>query len=220
MSIFGRIGSIFKSNVNSALDSMEDPSKMIDQTLRDLNKDLQDVTTQTAKIMAEKRTLEGEVHEMEASIEKLIDYAQKAVDAGNDEDAKRFLSQKNKIVTQLNSKKSLLETVSKDVDRLRTVQSDLRIKVQELESRKDGIKLKATHAKAQEKINKLTSNVAGTDISKFDDYERKIDKQLHTAQAMQELSNDPDNVSSLMNKYDSNGSVDDELAMLKAKKGN
>ncbi len=220
MSIFGRIGSIFKSNVNSALDSMEDPSKMIDQTLRDLNKDLQDVTTQTAKIMAEKRTLEGEVHEMEASIEKLIDYAQKAVDAGNDEDAKRFLSQKNKIVTQLNSKKSLLETVSKDVDRLRTVQSDLRIKVQELESRKDGIKLKATHAKAQEKINKLTSNVAGTDISKFDDYERKIDRQLHTAQAMQELSNDPDNVSSLMNKYDSNGSVDDELAMLKAKKGN
>ena len=149
MSIFGRIGSIFKSNVNSALDSMEDPSKMIDQTLRDLNKDLQDVTTQTAKIMAEKRTLEGEVHEMEASIEKLIDYAQKAVDAGNDEDAKRFLSQKNKIVTQLNSKKSLLETVSKDVDRLRTVQSDLRIKVQELESRKDGIKLKATHAKAK-----------------------------------------------------------------------
>lgn len=220
MSIFGRIGSIFKSNVNSALDSMEDPSKMIDQTLRDLNKDLQDVTTQTAKIMAEKRTLEGEVHEMEASIEKLIDYAQKAVDAGNDEDAKRFLSQKNKIVTQLNSKKSLLETVSKDVDRLRTVQSDLRIKVQELESRKDGIKLKTTHAKAQEKINKLTSNIAGTDISKFDDYERKIDKQLHTAQAMHELSNDPDNVSSLMNKYDSNGSVDDELAMLKAKKGN
>ena len=173
MSIFGRIGSIFKSNVNSALDSMEDPSKMIDQTLRDLNKDLQDVTTQTAKIMAEKRTLEGEVHEMEASIEKLIDYAQKAVDAGNDEDAKRFLSQKNKIVTQLNSKKSLLETVSKDVDRLRTVQSDLRIKVQELESRKDGIKLKATHAKAQEKINKLTSNIAGTDISKFDDYEER-----------------------------------------------
>ncbi|PVD16034.1 hypothetical protein V512_003665 [Mesotoga sp. Brook.08.105.5.1] len=35
MGILGRFSDIIKSNVNALLDKMEDPSKMIDQYLRD-----------------------------------------------------------------------------------------------------------------------------------------------------------------------------------------
>lgn len=216
MSILKRVSSIFKSNVNSVLDSVEDPSKMVDQTMRDLKKDLEKVTQETASVMAEKRSLEASVHEMEVTVEKLVSYAKKAVDSGNEEDARRFLTQKNSVLEKLNSKKSLLAQVSANEEKLRGMQQNLSSKVAELESKQSVIKLKAEHAKAQERINKMTSSFDGTSLSKFDDYEAKIDKKLNASQAEYELKQDPNDISSLVSKYEgSDISIDDELESLR-----
>ena len=43
MGILSRFGDIVQANVNAVLDKMEDPSKMIDQYLRELNENLAEV---------------------------------------------------------------------------------------------------------------------------------------------------------------------------------
>ncbi|HAY98220.1 MAG TPA: phage shock protein A, partial [Mesotoga sp.] len=43
MEILDRFNDIIKSNVNALLDKMENPSKMIDQYLRELTEDLAEV---------------------------------------------------------------------------------------------------------------------------------------------------------------------------------
>ena len=53
MGILSRFGDIVQANVNAALDKMEDPSKMIDQYLRELNENLAEVKKETAGVMAE-----------------------------------------------------------------------------------------------------------------------------------------------------------------------
>lgn len=217
MSIFKRMKNIVSSNVNAALDSMEDPSKMIDQTLRDLHKDLENVRKQTADMMAQERMLGSEVENMEGTVKKLTAYAEKAVKAGNDDDARKFLKQKNDVLSQLASKKQLHTQMVSDVKKLRDMQQSLSNKISEMDRKKSSIKLKDEHAKAQEKMNKITSSVDSSSLSKFDEYEKKIDAKLYSAQAMEELNKDPNDVSNLMMQYDSGLSdVDDELAALKA----
>ncbi len=217
MSIFKRMKNIVSSNVNAALDSMEDPSKMIDQTLRDLHKDLENVRKQTAEMMAQERMLGSEVENMEDTVKKLTAYAEKAIKAGNDDDARRFLKQKNDVLSQIASKKQLHTQMVSDVKKLRDMQQSLANKVSEMDRKKSAIKLKNEHAKAQERMNKITSSVDSSSLSKFDEYEKKIDAKLYSAQAMEELNKDPNDVSDLMIQYDSGLSdVDDELAALKA----
>lgn len=217
MSIFKRMKNIVSSNVNAALDSMEDPSKMIDQTLRDLHKDLENVRKQTAEMMAQERMLGSEVENMEGTAKKLTAYAEKAVKAGNDDDARKFLKQKNDVLSQLASKKQLHTQMVSDVKKLRDMQQSLSNKISEMDRKKSAIKLKDEHAKAQERMNKITSSVDSSSLSKFDEYEKKIDAKLYSAQAMEELNKDPNDVSDLMVQYDSGLSdVDDELAALKA----
>ena len=217
MSIFKRMKNIVSSNVNAALDSMEDPPKMIDQTLRDLHKDLENVRKQTAEMMAQERMLGSEVENMEDTVKKLTAYAEKAIKAGNDDDARRFLKQKNDVLSQVASKKQLHTQMVSDVKKLRDMQQSLANKISEMDRKKSAIKLKNEHAKAQERMNKITSSVDSSSLSKFDEYEKKIDAKLYSAQAMEELNKDPNDVSDLMIQYDSGLSdVDDELAALKA----
>ena len=51
MGILQRFKDIMASNINALLDKAEDPEKMIDQTLRNLTKDLAEVKKETAAVM-------------------------------------------------------------------------------------------------------------------------------------------------------------------------
>ena len=51
--ILKRFGDIMASNINALLDKAEDPAKMIDQYLRNLESDLGKVKAETAAVMAE-----------------------------------------------------------------------------------------------------------------------------------------------------------------------
>ena len=77
---------------------------MIDQYLRDLESDLGKVKAETAAIMAEETKSKRDLDECDAEIAKMQDYAQKAVAAGNDDDARKFLEKK----AQLNTKREAL----------------------------------------------------------------------------------------------------------------
>ena len=54
-SILKRFKDIMAANINQLLDKAEDPEKMIDQYLRDMEEDLGRVKAETAAVMAEAR---------------------------------------------------------------------------------------------------------------------------------------------------------------------
>ena len=55
MSIFQRLFSVGKSEVNAAIDKMEDPIKMTEQGIRDLKKDLNAAMTSLAEVKGQGR---------------------------------------------------------------------------------------------------------------------------------------------------------------------
>lgn len=221
MGVLTRFKDIMAANINALLDKAEDPEKMIDQCLRNLNSDLGKVKSETASIMAEEQRAKRELDECIGEISKLQSYAVKALEAGNEEDAKKFLTKKASLSKQQEGLQQAYDMAAKNAADMKAMHDKLVADIGELESRKDMIKGKIAVAKTQERINSITSSVssANNSISAFDRMEEKANKALDKAAAMAELNAGPkDEVDELTKKYDSAASaaVDDELAALKA----
>ena len=63
MAILKRFGDIMRANINALLDKAEDPAKMVDQMLLDLNEDLAAVKKETASVMAAATNAQQHVNE-------------------------------------------------------------------------------------------------------------------------------------------------------------
>ena len=224
MSILKRFRDIMASNINAALDKLEDPAKMIDQLLRDLNDDLGQVKAETAGIMAEEARAKRAYDEAASEVNKLQAYAEKAVLAGNDADAKLFLSKKAQMAENAASLQKVYESASANALKMRQMHDKLVDQIGDLNARRDAVKAKVAIAQAQSKINKMTESVndSAASISAFERMEDKADRMLDEANAMAELNANSaaDTLADAMDRYDEAApAVEDELAALKAKLG-
>ncbi len=223
MGILTRFKDIMASNINALLDKAEDPEKMIDQCLRNLNSDLGKVKAETASIMAEEQRSKRELDECTSEINKMQNFAVKALEAGNEDDARKFLEKKSSLANKQAGLQEAYNIASANASQMREMHDKLVNDINELESRKDMIKGKMSVAKTQERINKIGSSVssANNSISAFDRMEAKANKMLDSANAMAELNRGAkDDIADLTAKYASPSSeVEDELAALKASLG-
>lgn len=226
MGILTRFKDIMSANINALLDKAEDPEKMIDQYLRNLEKDLGEVKAETASVMAEEARTKRELAECKEQIAKMQSYAEKALLAGNEADARTFLEKKQTLVNNQASLEQLAATAEANATKMRQMHDKLVKDAAELEAKRDTIKAKVKAAKAQEKINKVASKGMGasSSMAAFEKMEAKADRMLDEANAMSELNKleEDNNIDNLTAKYDvnpSNQAVDDELAALKAQMG-
>lgn len=225
MGILQRFGDIMSANINALLDKCEDPAKMVDQCLRDLEKDLGKVKAETASVMAEETRAKRELDEVNAEMKKYEEYAKKAILAGNEDDAKKFLEKKNSLASTQASLQQTYDIASANAAKMRQMHDKISKDIVDLNARKDAIKAKVAVAKTQEKMNKMTSKIgsATNSMNAFDRMEEKANKMLDAANAMAELNAQPkDEIDDLAAKYDTtsvDSTVDDELAALKAQMG-
>ncbi len=225
MGILSRFRDIMAANINALLDKAEDPAKMIDQYLRDLESDLGKVKAETAAVMADETKTKRNLDELLEDSAKLQAYAEKAVAQGNDNDAKQFLIQKKRVDERAADAKKLYDLASSNATKMRSMHDKLVNDIATLNAKRDTIKAKVAAAKTQEKLNQIGSSISGLNdkMSEFDKMEAKADAMLDQANAMAELNNSGLNqeIDELMAKYDglADATIDDELASIKAKLG-
>lgn len=226
--ILSRFKDIMSSNINALLDKVEDPMKIIDQYLRNLESDLGKVKAETAAVMAEETKSKRELDECIDSINKMQTYAEKALLSGNEADARTFLSKKGELNNKLISLQQTYDIAKENSTKMREMHDKLIKDISQLNTRRDELKAKMAVANTQEKLNKIGSSVNGAigNMSKFDEMEAKINKKLDTANAMAELNNSQkeENIEDLIAKYDNetkntSSEIDDELSELKSKLG-
>lgn len=227
MGVIQRFKDIMSANVNAVLDKAEDPAKMVDQYLRNLQEDFGKVKSETAAVMAEEKRAKRELDECDGEIRKMQTYAEKALLAGNEEDARAFLTKKASLEEKKNTLSMSYNTAKENADKMKQMHDKLASDIRSLEDRKANIKAKMAMAKAKEKTAKLGSSMDGVGdaMSAFDRMEAKANQMLDKAEAMDELNTqgDSNDVDDLMSKYDTPSStssaVEDDLAALKAKLG-
>ncbi|MCL2678342.1 MAG: PspA/IM30 family protein [Clostridiales bacterium] len=225
MGILSRFTDIISSNINALLDKAEDPAKMIDQYLRKMSADLAEVKKETANVMAEESRTKRLVDENAKEVAKYADLAKKALVAGNDGDARVFLTKKQDLETAGAGLQTAYAVAHENAVKMRQMHDKLVKDINALNTRREMIKAKVAVAKTQERINKMgaaTDKLQGN-MGAFNRMEEKADKMLDAANAMMELNSEAvDEAQALEEKYksaDTNASVEEELAALKAQLG-
>jgi len=225
MGIIARFKDIMASNINALLDKWEDPEKMIDQYLRNLEKDLSTIKSETAAVMAEEKASKRRLDECEAEIQKMTDFAMKAVSSGDDAAARQFLSKKADLEAQREVYEQQYTLACENSMKMREMHDKVQNDITTLKSKREMLKAKVKVAETQKKLNDMTSaSSALSNMSKFDAMEEKINRKLDEADAMAQLNNQKqtDTIEALKSKYEDgakSAAVDAELEALKASMG-
>lgn len=226
MGIITRFKDIMTANMNALLDKAEDPEKMIDQYLRNLESDFAKVKAETASIMAEEKSSKRKLAECDEEIAKMGEYAKKAVAAGNDNDARQFLTKKNELTQKREVLAKDYELAQANSEKMRQMHDKLESDISAMKSKRDMLKAKVKVAQTQKKINEMGAGLesAGNNAAAFARMEDKVNKMLDEADAISELNKSAsgNDIDSLASKYDTvaaGSDVDDDLAALKAEMG-
>ena len=224
MGILDRFSTIVKSNINALLDKAEDPGKMIDQYLLEITESLADVKKETAGVMAEESRTRAKVEANQAEVDKYAALAKKALQAGNEADAKVFIAKKQQLETSGQGLLEAYEAARENAQKMRQMHDKLVENIEELKRRREAIKAKVAVARTQGKLNEIgaASDKAEDAMSAFQRMEEKADRMLQRETAMAELNAAPkDEAAALEEKYSGAGAtaVDDELAKMKAELG-
>lgn len=227
--ILKRFKDIMAANINSLLDKAEDPEKMIDQYMRDLDSDLGKVKAETAAVMAEETRSRRNLNENAEEIAKLEGYAKKALADGAEADARTFIIKKQDLERIRGDLEKSLELATEQSQQMQQMHDKLINDISSLETRRAEIVAKMNLAKAQQRINEVGSSAAGVkgSMSAFERMEDKAERLLDEAEALAELNKTSDedlDFASLEAKYEGamdedNASIDDELAKLKGELG-
>lgn len=221
--ILSRFGDIISSNINALLDKAEDPAKMIDQYLRKASEDLADVKENTASVMAEEKRCKRMLDECADEVAKYADLAKKALTAGNDDDARAFITKKQKLESEFAVLKKNHELAYANAEKMRQMHDKLVNDINDLKQRRSNIKATIAVAETQKQVNKAQEAYSGASgsIAGFERMEEKAQRMLDESMAVAELNQKPvDTAEELAKKYEnSTESVDDELARLKSELG-
>lgn len=219
MGIFKRIKDVVMANINDAIDKAEDPEKMLEQFLRDMEEDILDAEKAVAQQIASEKLLEKEVKNLETLIEKRNAQAEKALDVNNEELARKALQDKKEQSVNLAAIKPSYDTAKASADNLRAKLAEMKREYEKMKNQKTVLQARAQAAKAQKNINQAMSGIGVENGAKgFDRMSKKVLEMEAHAQASEELRGGNKSLDDEFDAIDKADSVEDELAALKAKR--
>jgi phage shock protein A len=217
MSILDRFSDVVKSNINALIDRAEDPEKMANQIILDLEKIQKEVTEGVALSIAEEKRLKTLVEQNRNDAERWENRAVEALKKGEEAMAREALLQKQKAEGDYETYRLQHEKQVAAVSTLKDNLRQMNEKIEEARRRRDNLVARSTSTKAQSSAAKATSTASTLDaMGKLDKMERKVEQQAAMAEAYSEL-NVEQNMESQFKKMEQEKSLDDELAALKEK---
>ena len=215
MGVFSRFTDIINSNINSLLDKAEDPAKMVRLIIQEMEDTLVEVRSSSAKTLADKKELSRQAQRFEKDAEQWQEKAELALSKGRDDLARAALLEKKKCTESAESLVDELSHVDEHITKLQGEISQLQEKLADAKARQKAIIMREKTASSRLKVKKnIDSERVNDALSRFDNYERKIDDIEAQVEAYDMGSKSlADEIADLEN--DEN--IDDELAQLKAK---
>lgn len=217
---FKRMNTVVSSELNAMLDKAEDPVKMLDQFMREMESDIREVETAVARQIANEKMLKRKYDDAKALADRRQSQAEQAIESGNDDLAKRALKDKKDQTETADQLFESWERTKKDSDTLRDKLDEMKKEYQQMKLKKDSLKARADSAKTRTKMNRTMSNI-GTDesLKGFERMEEKVMQYEAEAETSEDLSFESRSLDDEFDALNKKDDVDDELAALKRKMG-
>ena len=189
MGIFDRFKTVVSSNINDMISKAENPEKMLNQLVLDMNEQMIESKKAVAMAIADEKKLEREALENKRQSEDWEKKAMLAVRANRDDLAKEALVRKQEYEGYASQLSTQWQAQKDSVEKLKVSLRELQNKIDEASRKKNILIARSKRAEAQDKINKTMSSISGNK-SAFDTFERmakKVDELEARTEAAKEL---------------------------------
>jgi phage shock protein A len=224
MGIFARLGTLLKSNINDLISKAEDPEKMLNQVLIDMQQQLVEAKKQVAVAIADEKRLQKQAENEAEKSKEWERKAMMAVRAGDDNLAKEALLRKQEHDTISSQYQQQWMAQKAAVDKLKDALRLLNNKIEEAKRKKNLLIARKKRAEAQKTIATTMSGLS--DASAFETFDRmaqKIDQLEAEAEAGAEIAGElsGDALEAKFQQLEAPGGVrgDELLLELKSKMG-
>ena len=222
MSIFKRISDVVRSNVNSAIDAAEDPRKVLEQTIIDMEGEHKKAKQKLLESMTLLKQAEKQTESYKKQGAEWEVKAMAALKAGSDDLARSALTEKGKVDAMAAESEGGVVAQKAANEQLKEQIVGLERKIEEAKSKKDELIARLNAADMKKKQANMTGGTSATsDSTAFDTFDRmvaKIENSEAEVEARQELmgTKGPE-IDAELAKLAKAQQGDDALAALKAK---
>ncbi|MGO1769191.1 MAG: PspA/IM30 family protein [Microbacterium sp.] len=202
-SIFGRISTLVRANINAMIDQAEDPEKMLDQLIRDFTNNIADAEAAIAETIGGLRLLERDYEEDKQTAaewgNKAIAASRKADElrtggdtAGGDKfDNLAKVALQRQITAEKEAKDAEPQIASQTevVEKLKSGLHGMKSKLTDLKSKRNELVARAKTAEAQNRVHDAVKSIDVMDpTSDLGRFEEKVRRQEALATGKAELA--------------------------------
>ena len=218
MGVLDRIGQVLRANINDLLDHAEDPEKILNQILRDMEDALRQGQSQVAEQIAQEKMIQTDLDSAKQSTNDWGKKAELAVSKGMDDLAREALHRQSDYEQQVEIYQKQLDVQHQAVAKLKTDLAALEKKYEDARRNKDVLIARAKRAAAQRQISTASAKLSNVDYSSdLARMERRIQEQEARVAAQQEVQST--STDAKFEQLGANDAVEQRLADLKKKLG-
>jgi phage shock protein A len=174
MSIFSKISTLFRSNINDLIARAENPEKMLNQIILDMRDQLSSAKREVAGAIADERKLRAQVEDEAKQARDWEKRAMLAVQEGRDDLAKQALLRQQEHGERSTSLRSSWEAQARETEQLKSSLKQLNDRIEEAKRKRNLLIAKQKRAQAQKRIHETMSGLS--DTSAFDAFNRMAER--------------------------------------------
>ncbi len=188
MGIFDRFRRVVKSNLNDLISKAENPEKMLNQLIIDMNQQLIESKKSVASAIADEKKLERQVQENVAQGQEWERKAMLALRAGKEDLAKEALLRKQEYDKAAAQYQQQWDAQHESVEKLKSALRGLQQKIEEAQRKKNLLIARTKRAEAQKRIQSTLGSMAETSAFEvFEKVSQRVDQMEAEVDAMGEI---------------------------------
>ncbi|WP_320674240.1 PspA/IM30 family protein [Prochlorococcus sp. MIT 1341] len=216
MGFFDRFSRLIRANLNDLVSKAEDPVKILDQSVADMQTDLVKLRQAVAMAISSQKRLLSQAQHAENQVKTWYERAELAIQKDSEDLAKEALTRRKTFQETATSLRNQLKAQEGQVDLLKRSLVALEGKIAEAKTKKDMLKARAQAAKAQQQLQSAVGTLGtGSAMEAFERMEDKVQALEATSQASAELAGA--DLESQFAALEGGDDLDDELNTLRRK---
>ena len=189
MGLLDRLSRLIRANLNAFVSEAEDPIKILDQSVADMQEDLVKLRQAVAMAITSQKILENQAGQAKEQIKNWFARAELALQKGEDDLAREALSRKKTFQETFESLTTQFQTQNGQVEKLKKSLLLLERKIAEARTKKEMLKARAQAAKAQQQIQSAVGDLGSkSSMAAFERMEDKVEALEASGQAALELA--------------------------------
>ncbi|MDJ0800623.1 MAG: PspA/IM30 family protein [Calothrix sp. MO_167.B12] len=214
MGLMDRILRVIRANFNSLVSGAEDPEKLLEQTVMEMQENLLQLRQAVAAAIASQKRTERQANQAQSTAEEWYSRAQLALQQRNEPLAREALTKRKAYQDTATALSQQVEEQNNVVTKLKKDMRTLELKITDVKTKKDIYIARARSAETSARLQEMLNGVNTGSVNAFERMEDKV-LQLEAQTEAMSLSG-TDDLDKKFASLESSSDIDAELANMRA----